>query len=242
MIRSTYRNIMLGMLVVSFGLSFYVFRKTQDKQLEIADRQNDITRLNQEFDNAKSLDVALTELDSLTITEQTATQLDILRHLGLEQSELDFQMESRDMKTIGNTNLYIHNVRISGKMPYETALGLCDRLQNTKKIMLDGVELSASAQADTSDISLVLTGKIYGLDKTLPAADTAASAQPEMAVSDTVAAVSATQSVSPATVISTTVSVSATSTPPVKVSSPSATTVAGPGQSADKPTSSPETK
>ncbi len=167
MIRSTYRNLMLILLVVCFGIAFYVFRMSQDYQLQITDRQNDITRLNQELENARSLDVALTELDNLTITEQTATQLDILRHLGLEQSELNFQMESRDVQAVASTNLYIHNVRISGVMSYEAALALSDRLQNTKKIVLTSIEILAPAQ-DTNDITLNVSGRIYGLDKTLP--------------------------------------------------------------------------
>ena len=168
MIRSTYRNVMMGLLVVTLGVSFYLFRMTQDKQVEISDRQNDITRLNQELENAQTLNVALTELDSLTITEQTATQLDILRHLGLERSELQFELESRDVQSIGSTSLYVHNVKIIGTMPYETALGLCDRLQNTKKIMLDGIDITASTNSDSSDINLMISGKIYGLDKALP--------------------------------------------------------------------------
>lgn len=167
MIRSTYRNMMLILLVVCFGIAFYVFRWSQDFQLQIAERRNDITRLNQELENARSLDVALTELDNLTITEQTATQLDILRHLGLEQSELNFQMESRDVQAVAATNLYIHNVRISGAMSYEAALALSDRLQNTKKIVLTSIEILAPA-ADTSDITLNVSGRIYGLDKTIP--------------------------------------------------------------------------
>lgn len=221
MIRSTYRNVMLGMLVVCFGLSFYLFQKTQDKQLEIAERQNDITRLTQEFENAQTLNVALTELDSLTITEQTATQLDILRHLGLEQSELAFQLESRDVRTIGTTSLYIHNVTISGKMPYETALGLCDRLQNTKKIMLDTIQVAYVVNNESSDINLTINGKIYGLDKTLQPTDVPATEA--TAVSETVpVATSATLSVSGVSVVSPVQVV--TLTVVTSASTPSATT------------------
>lgn len=166
MIRSTYRNLMLILLAVSFGLSFYLFRWSQDFQLQISQTQSDITRLNQEFENARSLDVALTELDNLTITEQTATQLDILRHLGLEQSDIGFLLESRDVQGIGNTNLYIHNVRISGPMTYEAALALSDRLQNTKKIVMNTIQIDAPGNESTN-VTLLLTGRIYGLDKTI---------------------------------------------------------------------------
>ncbi|RYG61748.1 MAG: hypothetical protein EON60_02380 [Alphaproteobacteria bacterium] len=179
MIRSTYRNLMLLMLLLSFGVSFYLFRKTQDVQLEIGSFQNDIIRLRQELENAQSLNVALNELDNLTITEQTATQLDILRHLGLEQSNLNFTVESRDEQVIGDTRLFIHNVRIGGNMPYETALNLSDKLQSTKKIVLDAIELTVLPGDANNFINFTLAGKIYGLEKNLEALAQAAAALPE---------------------------------------------------------------
>lgn len=178
MIRSTYRNIMLGALVVSVGASVFMFRQAQDFQQSIVDKENEIIRLRQERENAESLHVAYVELDGLTITEQTATQLDILRHLGLEQSDLDFQMENRDVQAVGSTNLYIHSVRISGKLPYQESLALIDRLQNTKKIVLDSVELTAPGNNDGNKVGFALEGKIYGLDKTPPPAGEV-SPQPE---------------------------------------------------------------
>lgn len=179
MIRSTYRNLMLLMLVLCFGLSFYLFRKTQDVQLEIGTFQNDIIRLRQELENAQSLNVALNELDNLTITEQTATQLDILRHLGLEQSKLNFMLESREEQLIGDTRLYVHNVRITGSMPYETALNLSDKLQSTKKIVLDVIELTNQPGDTNNFIGFALSGKIYGLEKNLQAVPIEPAATPE---------------------------------------------------------------
>ncbi|PZP39995.1 MAG: hypothetical protein DI585_02265 [Pseudomonas fluorescens] len=168
MIRSTYRNIMIAVLIGCFLLAFFLFRKSQDFQLEVSDLQNEITRLNQELDNARSLDVALTELDNLTITEQTATQLDILRHLGLEQSDIGFQLESREEQSIGATVLYIHNVRITTDMSYVGALALADRLQSTKKIVISTIEMSEAPAEKNTDVTMALLGKIYGLNKVLP--------------------------------------------------------------------------
>lgn len=167
MIRSTFRNVMLAMLVACFGLSYYLFTLTQEWQMRIVERESDIVRLNQELENAQNLNVALTELDSLTITEQTATQLDILRHLGLEQSELNFSLEARDVQQVGGTSLYAHRVRINGPMSYESALALADRLQNTKKIVLDAIEIQAPPQG-SMDVTMNLVGRIYGLDKATP--------------------------------------------------------------------------
>jgi hypothetical protein len=169
MIRSTYRNLMIGILLACFGLSYYLFTTSQDFQLQIQQSNNDLIRLNQELENMQNLNVALTELDNLTITEQTATQLDILRHLGLDKSDYDFQLEARDVQSIGGTSLYIHTVQVSAKLPYAEALGLCDRLQNTKKIVINEMTLDApSPGANDNLVGLIIRGNIYGLDKVIP--------------------------------------------------------------------------
>jgi hypothetical protein len=148
MTRSGYRNVMLLLVVFFTGV----------------ERQNNLTRLGQEFENANRLNIALNELDGLTVNEQTATQLDILRHLGLEQSELEFRMESREVRSVGNTGLYVHNVRLGGSLPYPAALYLADRLQNTKKIMISSIVLTP-VNDGPNRVAFTLTGRIYGLDK-----------------------------------------------------------------------------
>ena len=168
MIRSTYRNLMILLLIASFGSSFFVFRKTQNFQLEITARQNDIIRLQQELENTQNLNVALNELDNLTITEQTATQLDILRHLGLEKSNLNFQLESRDVQVVGATSVYIHRVRIESEIPYAAALQLADRLQSTKKIVLDAITMASRPTDELGRIGFNLSGRVYGLEKIIP--------------------------------------------------------------------------
>lgn len=220
MIRSTYRNIMLTVLAACFGISFYLFRMSQDIQVEITERENDITRLNQELENAQSLNVALTELDNLTITEQTATQLDILRHLGLEQTEIGFQMESRDVQNLGTTSLYTHNVRITGIEPYDQALALCDRLQNTKKIVLTSVEINVPSVQASANVNFSIAGKIYGLDKTLPAAGTVASSPTVVAPVSDPSATSPTVTTSPTIATSGSVPVAAGASPTVSVTAP----------------------
>jgi len=169
MIRSTYRNLMIGVLLACFGLSYYLFITSQDFQLQIQQNNNDLIRLNQELENMQNLNVALTELDNLTITEQTATQLDILRHLGLDKSDYTFQLEARDQQSVGGTSLFIHTVQVSAKLPYAEALALCDRLQNTKKIVMSEITLDApQPSANDNLVGLTIRGNIYGLDKVIP--------------------------------------------------------------------------
>jgi len=165
MTRSGFRTVMFLLLFVLLGLSGLIFYWCQKLEADIVSRQNNLTRLKQELENARSLNTALTELDQLTINEKTATQLDILRHLGLEQTDLEFRVESREMRSVGITNLYVHSVRLAGALAYPAALRLADSLQATKKIMITDITLRP-VTTDTGDkIQLTLTGRIYGLDK-----------------------------------------------------------------------------
>lgn len=166
--RSAYRNLMLTALFMMMAISTFIFTRGQNAEQEILNEKNQLTKLKQELENAARLSAALTELDQLTINEQTATQLDILRHLGLEQTDITFNVESREVRAVGDTNLYVRTVRVEGSLPYPSALYLADRLHNTKKIVMTSlqIEQAQSRQATKKDlVRLRLLGKVYGLDK-----------------------------------------------------------------------------
>lgn len=162
--RSAYRNIMLTILSVLLGLSAFIFTRGQNAEQDILNNQNQLTKLKQELENAARLSAALTELDQLTINEQTATQLDILRHLGLEQTDISFSIESREVRAVGQTNLYVRTVRVEGPLSYPAALYLADQLHNTKKIVMTELQLEPVA-GKRDKVRLRLVGKVYGLDK-----------------------------------------------------------------------------
>lgn len=169
--RSSYRNLMILGVVLVVGVSIALFLKSQKVEEDIMMRNNDIVQLNQELENVKNISAAQIELDKLTISEQTATHLDILRHLGLEHSTLTINLQGREDLPLGDTRLYTHAVHIEGVLPYAEALGLSDKLQNAKKIIFTTIAF-ASAQGqpgevvtDPSSVKFALDGRIYGLDK-----------------------------------------------------------------------------
>lgn len=164
MTRSAYRLFMVLSLVFILGLTVFVFYRGQNESTEILNRQNQLVRLKQELENAARLSAALVQLDQLTINEQTATQLDILRHLGLEQTDVTFTIESREIRTVGSTNLYIRTVRIGSVLPYPASLYLLDKLNNTKKIFINQIEITPS-QEQGDKVRMEMRGRVYGLDK-----------------------------------------------------------------------------
>lgn len=163
--RSSFRNVMLVVLLALIGGAVFLFFRCQGLEDQIIARQGNLIRLKQELENASRLNIALTELDQLTINEQTATQLDILRHLGLQQSKLDFAIQSRDVRNIGGTSLYVYGVQVSGPIAYPAALTLCDRLQSTNKIHIESIQLQPDGQRRKNMVNFTLTGNIYGLVK-----------------------------------------------------------------------------
>lgn len=166
MTRSSYRLVMMIGLIAMLAVAVFLFYRGQNESAEILNRQNELVRLKQELENAARLSAALVQLDQLTINEKTATQLDILRHLGLENADLIFTIESREVRTVGSTNLYIRTLRIETVLPYPASLYLLDKLSNTKKIFIDKIKLLPS-QEQVDKVIMELRGKVYGLDKVI---------------------------------------------------------------------------
>lgn len=162
--RKSFRNIWILTMVVIVGMVFVAYRSAEDAKMAIRSRNFDLRNLQVELDNAARRAELLKELDSLTINEKTATRLDILRHLGLEQSGYEFIVNARQVKIIGDANLYQRMVRLSTDIPYANAMMLIDRLHETRKIVINKIEMKRSSQMGDK-VSITIEGNIYGLEK-----------------------------------------------------------------------------
>ena len=165
MTRSTFRNIWILLNLVLLGLAFMAFQWGGQEQETIALHTAQLRTLKSELEHAERRSVALEELNKLTINEKTATRLDILRHLGLEQSDYDFQVNARLVKQISGVNLYLRIIRLQGSISHDQAMALLDRLHETRKIVISKVELKRSTKPGDM-VDLVMEGTIYGLEKT----------------------------------------------------------------------------
>jgi hypothetical protein len=162
--RASYRNIWLLLLLMLLGLALMVFNMGRGARQEIDTKTMQLNNLTRELDNASRRSTALTELDKLTINEKTATRLDILRHLGLEQTDYAFAVNAHQDRIIGDTTLYLRSVKLEAQLSYDDAMNLLDRLQDTRKIVLSKITIGRSS--DVGDkVSLSIEGTIYGLDK-----------------------------------------------------------------------------
>lgn len=162
--RSTFRNITLLMTIGLLLAAVLVFRWASQAGQNIENRMFELANLQQELQNAARLSAALSDLDQLTIDEQTATRLNILRHLGLEQSTYNFSISSKQIRAVGDASLFLRDVVLTATLPYAGALALADRLHNTKKIVINSLQVRPSSLAG-DNVELVLSGTIYGLEK-----------------------------------------------------------------------------
>lgn len=162
--RKSFRNIWILMMMALLGLAMLVFNQGNDARDDIAGKTAQLADLTRELDNAARRSAALQELDKLTIDEKTATRLDILRHLGLEQTNYNFSVNGRQNRVIGDATLYVRIVRLEADLPYNDAMALIDRLYDTRKIVINKIQVGRSGKLGDM-VSIVIEGNIYGLDK-----------------------------------------------------------------------------
>lgn len=163
--RKSFRNMWLLTIVVLVGLALLAFQTGKSERMSISNQNMNLQSLRVELDNAARRADLLKELDSLTINEKTATRLDILRHLGLEQSGYDFTVNARQIKPVGDATIFQRNVRLETDLSYQGAMKLVDALHETRKIVITSIELKKSGMPGDM-VHLTLEGNIYGLEKT----------------------------------------------------------------------------
>lgn len=165
MTRTSFRNLSFLVIALLLLASFMVFRKGQEFQVNIERATKQKERLTRDLRASNQLSVALSTLDKLTIDEREATRLDILRHLNLEKSELDFAVSSKSQRKIGGTSLFARTFTLSGELPYNRVLEQIDWLHSTKKVAINEIVLEPGRGFGDS-VKFKVGGVLYGLDKT----------------------------------------------------------------------------
>jgi hypothetical protein len=165
MTRTGQRNLILiccGALVILAGLFYLQSQKSLEAAKVLGQERDGLQR---ELANVSRRAATLTELNQLTIDERTATQLNILRHLGLAKMDIDFRLSARDTRQMGVDNLYVRTANIQTQVPYAEALKLLDMLHANRKMVLTEITLLAGRPEKDDDVTLRVNGRIYGLEK-----------------------------------------------------------------------------
>ena len=165
--RSTFRNLWLLTMVLAILAGLFMFNRAQDTETRITRAEMRLNLLRNELENAARLSAALAELDALTIDERTATRLNILRHLGLENTDYDFNVTAKQVRQLGDTSLIVRNIEMRGLLTYAQSLALLDHLYNTRKIILNRMQMSTTNDYGDA-VEVRLSGLLYGLEKQGP--------------------------------------------------------------------------
>lgn len=162
-------------VLLSLGLivsGIFGFRAASAKRLQIDQANLDLDAAYRELENAQRLSAAMTELDNHTLNENTSTRLEILRHLGLEQSDYEVDIQSRQDEQIGEGTMYVRTLGITAVGTYPAMLALLDRLHNTGKFVLTRIYFENAATDEQNGVKLpvgtvkmTLDGNIYALKK-----------------------------------------------------------------------------
>ena len=144
--------------------AYYVLGIAQDTQIDISSAESKKNQLQREVRAGNLFSAAVADLDNFTINENNATTLDILRHLGLEESSINYQTRSRSIRPVGSTDLYVRRFTLEGNMSFAAAMGEIDFLHNTNKVVINSVEITPG-EGFGDIISFDMEGRLYGIRK-----------------------------------------------------------------------------
>lgn len=165
MTRSKFRKLWLVSLSIMMAATMYAYDKSEQTTIESDRKIKRINSLTIQRRSGDQVTSALADLDSRTIDEKSATRLDILRYLGLEESRLQITVGNDFEKKIGRTKLITRTINVQGVLPYAEALSQLDYFHNTKKVSINYISVSPKTKVFGDAVNFDLRGVIYGLQK-----------------------------------------------------------------------------
>jgi hypothetical protein len=158
-------GVLLVMLLVG---TLVVFEFNSSETIVIQQHQSDLAASRQELENVSRLSTALKKLDQLTIDENTATRLEILRHLQMENNDYNIVIGARSPHVVGSVALTQRQITITADLSYADAMALADRVYNQGRMNVTGVTLSNAPDNSGAEVEIKIEGMLYGLDKHEP--------------------------------------------------------------------------
>ena len=164
MTRTGTRRFWLMIIVGLLLAAYFVLGKAQDTQIEISSAASQKTELQRKVRAGNLFSAAVADLDNFTINENNATTLDLLRHLGLEASSIDYQTRARSIRPIGATDLYVRRFSLNGQMSFAATLDQIDWLYNTNKVVINSISLEPG-EGFGDVVNFSMEGTLYGIRK-----------------------------------------------------------------------------
>jgi hypothetical protein len=169
MTRTSLFNICVLVLVICAAVAGLLWWQIGKAEEQLVTLRSTLSQKQAELANLSAMTEAQEKLDTLTLDERTSTQLDILKHLNLEQIDLNFTLNSRETRTVGDTNLIVRTVNLQVTQSYPEVQTLIDQLYANGKLQIRGLELIASEEPMNDAVSLRMEGMLYSIEKLGPA-------------------------------------------------------------------------
>jgi hypothetical protein len=149
-------------MVVSAILLWWQVQKQQERVVQLRDN---LTARQAEFANLTFLVAAQDKLDTLTMDERRSTQLDVLKYLGLEMINLDFRIDGRESRSVGDTALIVRTVTVQTRKPYQEVMAQIDQLFESGKFNIVNLNIQRGDEGKPEDTALLLKGRLFSLQK-----------------------------------------------------------------------------
>lgn len=165
MTRSGFRRLWLLVLIALLGASYMVYKKTTDKQLQIDNQMRTKDRLVLERESSRALADKLNKIDALTLHEGSATRLDILKFLVIEEDrDIKFSPGMKISRSFDGAEVFERSFTLEAEMPYTAALSRIDGFYSDERITIDSVVLR-HVKKPGDMVSFTLEGRMFALDK-----------------------------------------------------------------------------
>lgn len=165
MTRSGFRRLWLLVLVVLMGASYMIYNKTTDKQLQITSQMRTKQLLLIQRESSKAMAEKLKKIDELTLHEQDATMLDILKFLSLEEDRtFEFSSGVKLVQPLGNVQVYQRGFELEATLPYKLLQKKVDELYEDDRVIIDEIKLE-HVDEPGSLVHAKILAKMYALDK-----------------------------------------------------------------------------
>ncbi len=168
MTRSGIRNFTLLLLLCMTISAVLIWMQVRNTQDQVQQQSGVRDTLQNEFNNL-TFQVALQDkLDTLTMDERRATQLDVLTYLGLETLPIDFRIDNREARTVGDATLIVRNVTILTRDDYHAVMALVDKLYGSGKFNISTLTFNRGDETIAGHTAMELQGRLFSLEKQGP--------------------------------------------------------------------------
>ncbi len=165
MTRSKFKKIWMLAVAICVIISLYMYQQGEKYQAKVMRQTSKKNQLSSTLRVGNKLSSDLIKLDNFTINERGVTKLDVLRFLGLENSNMNVSISGKTAKKTGKIPLFQRDFSMTGKLPYSAVLDQIDTIHNTKKVIITDISLQVPKKNVGDLVEFDIKGVLYGLDK-----------------------------------------------------------------------------